>query len=100
MQARIEAWLLATHRVRNKRGRLRQGRMLLALMQYPERHTAQLAEAAGLPNRAAARVAVRLGEFGLLTWGNRGLYRYWRLTHAAEDALLLVVAGPPADRRA
>ena len=95
VQARIEAWLLATHQVRNKRGRLRQGLMLLALMRHPERHTAQLAEAAGLPNRAAARVAVRLGEFGLLAWENRGLYRYWRLTRAAEDALLLVVAGPP-----
>ena len=94
VQARIEAWLLATHQVRNKRGRLRQGLMLLALMQHPERHTAQLAEAAGLPNRAAARVAVRLGEFGLITWQNRSLYRYWRLTRAAEDALLLVVAGP------
>ena len=96
VQARIEAWLLATHHVRNKRGRLRQGLMLLALMQYPERHTAQLAEAAGLPARAAARVAVRLGELGLITPENRGLYRYWRLTHAAEDALLLVVVGPPA----
>lgn len=94
VQARIEAWLLATHQVRNKRGRLRQGLMLLALMQHPERHTAQLAEAAGLPARAAARVAVRLGEFGLITSENRGLYRYWRLTRAAEDALLRVVAGP------
>ncbi|GAB3577941.1 hypothetical protein [Hymenobacter daeguensis] len=96
VQARIEAWLLTTHGVRNKRGRLRQGLMLLALMRHAERHTAQLAEAAGLPARAAARVAVRLGEFGLLAWEYRGLYRYWHLTRAAEDALLLVVAGPPA----
>jgi len=95
VQARVEAWLLATHRVRDKRGRLRQGLMLLALMQHPERTTGELAEAAGLPVRAAARVAVRLGEFDLLTGEYRGLYRYWRLTRAAEDALLLVVMGPP-----
>jgi hypothetical protein len=96
VQARVEAWLLAQHGVRNKRGRLRQGRMLLALMQHPERHTMQLAEAADLPARAAARVAVRLSEFGLIAPENRSLYRYWRLTRAAEDALLLVVVGPPA----
>ncbi|GAB3868024.1 hypothetical protein GCM10028824_11780 [Hymenobacter segetis] len=96
VQARIEEWLLQRHQVRNKRGRLRQSLMLLALMQHPERHTMQLAEAAGLPIRAAARVAVRLGEFGLATPEERGLYRYWRLTPAAEDALLLVVVGPPA----
>ena len=96
VQARIGAWLLSTHRVRDKRGRLRQGLMLLALMQHPERHTAELAEAAGLPARAAARVAVRLSESGLLTCEYRSYYRYWRLTRAAEDALLLVVVGPPA----
>lgn len=94
VQARVEAWLLATHRVRDKRGRLRQSRMLLALVQHPERTTAELAAAAALPARAAARVAVRLGEFGLVAAENRGLYRYWRLTRAAEDALLAVVAGP------
>ena len=96
VQARIEAWLLAQHRVRDKRGRLRQGLMLLALMQHPERHTTELAEAAGLPARAAARVAVRLSECGLLTWDYRSYYRYWRLTRAAEDALLVVVMGPAA----
>ena len=96
VQTRIEDWLLKTYHVRNKRGRLRQSRMLLALMQYPERHTMQLAAAAGLPARAAARVAVRLGEFGVTIPETRGLYRYWRLTRAAEDALLLVVVGPPA----
>ena len=95
VQARIEDWLLKTYMVRDKRGRLRQRLMLMALMQYPERTTAELAEAAGLPPRAAARVAVRLGEFALTTWEYRSLYRYWRLTPAAEDALLLVVAGPP-----
>ena len=95
VQARIEAWLRATHRVRDKRGRLRQALMLRALMEHPERHTVQLAAAAGLPARAAARVAVRLAELGLIAPEHRSLYRYWRLTRAAEDALLLVVAGPP-----
>ncbi|MFD2720322.1 hypothetical protein ACFST9_16475 [Hymenobacter monticola] len=94
VQARIEDWLLKTYKVRDKRGRLRLRLMLLALMQYPERTTAELAEAASLPARAAARVAVRLGELDLTTWEYRSLYRYWRLTPAAEDALLLVVAGP------
>ena len=94
VQARIEAWLLAQHGMRDRRGRLRQGLMLLALMQHPERTTAELAAAAGLPARAANRVAVRLGALGLTTWEYRSLYRYWHLTRATEDALLLVVRGP------
>lgn len=40
-------------------------------------------------------MAVRLGELGITTWEYRGLYRYWRLRRAAENTLLLVVAGPP-----
>ena len=52
VQARIENWLLSTYKVRDKRGRLRQSLMLLALMQHPERTTGELAEAAG---RGAAR---------------------------------------------
>ena len=94
VQARIENWLLSTYKVRDKRGRLRQSLMLLALMQHPERTTAELAAAAGLPVRAAARVAVRLCEFGLLTWEYRSLWRYWRLSRTAEDGLLVVVVGP------
>ena len=96
VQARIEHWLLAVYKVRDKRGRLRQSLMLLALMQHPERTTAELAVAAGLPARAAARVAVRLGAFDITTWEYRSLYRYLRLTRAAEDALLRVVLGPTA----
>ena len=94
VQARLEAWLRTTYHLRDGRSSLRMGRMVLALMQHPERHTMQLAEAAGLPGRGALRVAVRLGELGLARWEDRGLYRFWRLTPAAEDALLLVVAGP------
>ncbi|MBO2009026.1 hypothetical protein [Hymenobacter negativus] len=95
VQARIEAWLRTTGHLRDTRSLLRMGRMVRALMQHPERTTAQLAEAAGLPARAAARVAVRLNGFAITTWEYRGLYRFHRLTRAAEDALLLVVMGPP-----
>jgi hypothetical protein len=95
VQDRINAWLLTTYKMRDPRGRSRLTRMLLALMQAPECTTGQLAEAAGLKDRNAARFAVRLGELGITTWEYRSLYRYWRLTRAAEDALLLVVAGPP-----
>lgn len=98
VQARIEAWLRHTHRLRDARSRLRMGRMLLALVQHPERTTAELGAAAGLPTRASARVALRLGALGLITWEERGIWRHHRLTPAAEDALLLVVAGPPAGR--
>ena len=98
VQARIEAWLRTGYGVRDPRGRLRLGRMLLALMQHPERTTGQLGEAAGLPARAAARAAVRLGNLGLTTWEYRSYWRYWRLTRATEDALLVVVAGPAETR--
>jgi hypothetical protein len=70
------------------------GRMVRALMQHPERTTAQLAEAAYRPARAALRVAVRLGAFGLITSEDCALYCFWRLTPTAEDALLVVVVGP------
>ena len=94
--ARVDAWLRSTYHLRDARSVLRMGRMLRALMPYPERTTGELAEAAGLPAAAAARVAVRLGARGLITAETRGLYRYWRLTRAAEDALLRVVVGPAA----
>ena len=94
VQARIEAWLRRTYRLRDARSCLRMGRMLLALIEHPERTTGELGTAAGLPSRAAVRVTGRLGELGLATWEHRSYYRYWRLTRAAEDALLLVVAGP------
>jgi len=95
IQARIEAWLQTQHGVRDVRNRRHLGHMLLALMQHPERTTAQLATATGQPERGAARQAVRLRRLGLTTWEYRSLYRFHRLTRAAEDALLLVVTGPP-----
>ena len=94
VQSRIEAWLRTTYHLRDSRSRLRMGRLLRALMQHPERTTAQLAEAAGQPDRGALRVAMRLNALALTTSENRGRYRFWSLTHAAEDALLAVVAGP------
>ena len=56
----------------------------------------QLAKAAGIPGQAARRVAGRFGEFALATAQNRDLDRCWRLTRAADVALLLVMAGPPS----
>ena len=95
VQARVEGWLQEAHAVRDQRTRQRQSLMLLALMQQPECATAALAEAAGLGMRGAARSVGQLHTQGLVDWEERGVYRYWRLTRAAEDALRLVVAGPP-----
>lgn len=94
MQARIEAWLHRTYHLRDGRSCLRMGRMLRALITNPERIGSELAAAAGLPGRGAARVSARLSALGLVAWERRGYSRYWRLLPATEDAL--VVAGPPA----
>ena len=95
VQARVRMWLRDAHHVRDRRARLRQALMLLALMEHPERTTPELSAAAGLGVRAAARTAGHLQTQALVAWEERGRYRYWRLTRAAEDGLLLVVAGPP-----
>ena len=95
VQARLEAWLATRHAVRDVRSRGRLARMLLALMQAPECRPADLRHAAGLTERAAGRSSQRLQQLGLAVCQQRSYYRYWRLTRAAEDALLLVVAGPP-----
>ncbi|WP_210521082.1 hypothetical protein [Hymenobacter terricola] len=92
--ARLGTWLAAHHAVRDVRSQGRLGRMLLALMQAPECGHADLRRAAGLTERAAGRSSQRLHQLGLATWEQRSYWRYWRLTRAAEDALLLVVAGP------
>ena len=96
VQARVEAWLHTRHGVRDPRGKLRLGRVLLALMRRPECTTAELGRAAGLPDRGACRLVARLAALGLSTGEYRGLSRYHRLSRAAEDALLRVVAGPLA----
>lgn len=99
VQARLEAWLLTQHKVRNSRARRRQTQALLALMLHSELDTGALAAATGLPvlsARSAARLAVQLNGLGLTTWEFRGVFRYHRLSRATEDALLLLAAGPQA----
>jgi hypothetical protein len=91
---RIQAWLLPPGGARDTRTHRRLARMLVALMEHPERSTAQLQVAAGLGWRAGTRMALALFERGLTHRERRGRYFYHRLTRTAEDALLLVVAGP------
>ena len=93
--ARIQAWLLPPEGVRDARTHHRLARMLVALMEHPERSTQQLQLAAGLEWRAGSRMATELFARGLTQRERRGRYFYHRLTRTAEDALLLVVAGPP-----
>lgn len=100
VQARIEGWLRRTYHMRDGRSCLRMGRMLRALIEHPERTGRELATAAGLPERSAARAAARLSALGLVAWERRSYYQYWRLLPATEDALLLVVAGPAGLARA
>lgn len=91
--ARIQAWLIPPQGVRDARTQLRMARMLVALMEQPERSTEQLQLAAGLEWRAGCRMALALHQRGLTVRERRGRFFYHRLTRAAEDALLVVVAG-------
>ena len=92
--ARIQAWLLPPQGVRDARTHHRMARMLVALMEHPELDTTQLQIAAGLEWRAGSRMAQELFTRGLTLRERRGRFFYHRLTRTAEDALLLVVAGP------
>ena len=92
--ARIQAWLLPPQGVRDARTHHRMARMLVALMEHPELDTTQLQIAAGLEWRAGSRMAQELFTRGLTLRERRGRFFYHRLTRVAEDALLLVVAGP------
>ena len=94
--ARIQAWLLPAGGVRDARTHGRMARMLVALMDQPELSTEQLQVAAGLGWRAGCRMALELLRRGLTVRERRGRFFYHRLTRAAEDALLGVVAGPQA----
>ncbi|GAA4050488.1 hypothetical protein GCM10022409_41570 [Hymenobacter glaciei] len=91
--ARIQAWLIPRQGVRDARTHLRMARMLVALMEQPELSTEQLQLAAGLQWRAGCRMSLELLTRGLTQRERRGRYFYHRLTRAAEDALLVVVAG-------
>lgn len=93
---RIQAWLLPPGGARDTRSYRRQARMLVALMEHPERSTEQLTATSGLEWRAGSQMSRLLFERGLTQRERRGRYFYHRLTRAAEDALLLVVAGPAA----
>ncbi len=96
IQARLEQWLHTTYAVRNASGRRRQALALLALMQSPELETIALGQASGPPavsDRQAGRLAAQLLALGLTIADYRGLYRYHRLSRAAEDELLAVVRG-------
>lgn len=93
VEVRVRAWLAATHRVRDARDQLRLARMLLALLEAPECSTAELAATVGHRQRQAARMAGHLEALGLTESYYRGIPRYHCLLPAAEDALLLVVAG-------
>jgi hypothetical protein len=100
VQARLDAWLLQTHGIRNGRSRLRYTLALLALMLHENLHTSALGLAAGLratAGRSSARLAGRLRQRGFTTWESRGQYRYHRLTRPTEDALLLLAAGKQND---
>ncbi len=81
--------------LRDPRGQRCLARMLLALMEAPECDTSQLGQVAGHGPRMAARTAVRLNKLGLTDYYYRGRTCYHCLLPATEDALLLVVAGPP-----
>lgn len=95
--ARIQAWLIPPEGVRDARTHLRMARMLVALMEQPERSTGQLQLAAGLAWRAGCRMALELLKRGLTVRERRGRFFYHRLARTAEDALLVVVAGVQGD---
>lgn len=95
VHARIAAWLRATHGHRDQRTSAVQAHFLLHLSEQPTLTTQELLKLLGQGERATARMAHTLGDYGLATYTARAGKRYHRLTRAAEDALLLLVLGPP-----
>ena len=91
--ARVDAWLLARHRLRDQRTRHALTAMLLVLVRQPDASTGALQAAAGLGPRSGARSTLRLGALGLTEWFYRARTRCHRLSRAGEDALLPVVTG-------
>jgi hypothetical protein len=94
--ARVAQWLRKEHAQRDRRTAEGQARVLLSLMDHPALCIVELLPLVGLEERATARIALTLQGYGLTAYTPRAGKRYWRLTRAAEDALLLVVTGPPA----
>lgn len=91
--ARLDAWLRTTHRQRNSLRRTCLAQMLLLLLAQPEADTPALHAAGGVGPRSGARAMRLLADWGLTTHTCRSRVHYHRLTRAAEDALLPVVAG-------
>ncbi len=93
IEARVAEWLRTQHGARDQRSRTALTRMLLLLLAQPEATTAALQAAAGLGPRSTARTTRHLATRGITEWFYRSRTRCHRLTRAAEDALLPVVAG-------
>ena len=91
--ARLDYWLRTAHQQRNSLRRTCLARMLLLLLAQPEASTDALHLAGGVGPRSGARAMRLLADWGLIAHTCRLRTRYHRLTRAAEDALLPVVAG-------
>jgi hypothetical protein len=91
--ARLDHWLRTTHGQRNSLRRSCLTQMLLLLLAQPEAATPALHAAGGVGARSGVRAMRLLADWGYLTHVCRLRTRYHRLTAAAEDALLPVVAG-------
>ncbi len=91
--ARLDHWLRTTHGQRNSLRRNCLAQMLLLLLAQPEAATPALHAAGGVGARSGVRAMRLLADWGYLTHVCRLRTRYHRLTAAAEDALLPVVAG-------
>lgn len=91
--ARLDQWLRTAHQQRNSLRRNCLAQMLLWLLAQPEADTATLHAAGGVGPGSGARAVRLLADWGLTTHATRQRVHYHRLTRAAEDALLPVVAG-------
>ena len=93
---RVAEWLRTQHGAGDIRSRTVLTQMVLLLLARPEVTTAELQAVALLGPRATARTTLRLANQGITEWFYRSgsRTRCHRLTRAAEDALLVVVAGP------
>lgn len=91
--ARLDQWLRTAHGQRNALRRRCLAQMLLLLLAQPEASTPALHAAGGVGPRSGVRAMHLLAAWGWLTHTCRQRTRYHRLTPAAEDALLPVVAG-------
>lgn len=94
VQVRVANWLCTLHPQRDCRTAESQARFLLALMNHPELTVQQLMPFFKLAERPVARLGLALSGYGLVYWVGYHGKRHWRLTRDAEDALLVMVAGP------